>query len=396
MWSFAFATLAALSASASRGPLPNAKPAVPGSGFAQKLPYRCQTCCLAPSKPSSLLCSFQRSPCQLWPPQLWASCGHARQRLRAEVSLPLPDMPFGPLKTLGPSLQRSPCQLWPPQIWASCGHARQRLRAEVSLPLPDMPFGPLKNPRTFSPAVALPTVASPDLGQLWPRQAAASCRSFLTVARHAVWPPKKPSDLLSSGRLANCGLPRSGPAVATPGSGFAQKFPHRCQTCRLAPSKPSDLLSSGRLANCGLPSSGPAVATPGSGFAQKFPYRCQTCRLAPSKPSLSLQLPAVALPTAPDLPLGPLKTLEHSLRLPVASGGLASCGHARQRLRAEVSLPLPDMPFGPLKTLAFSAASSGRLANCARLAAWPPQNPRTFSAASSCQKPDPKIIPYAV
>ena len=184
--------------------------ATPGSGFAQKLPYRSETAVWPPQNPRTFSAASCRRLASVASPALGQLCGHARQRLRAEASLPFRDCRLAPSKpsNLLCSFQPSPCQLWPPQLWLAsvaspalgqlCGHARQRLRAEASL----LPFGPLK---TLEPSLQLPAVALPA----WPPQLWASC-------------------------------------VATPGSGFAQKLPYRSETAVWPPQNPRTFSAASR------------------------------------------------------------------------------------------------------------------------------------------------------
>ena len=333
----------------------------PGSGFAQKLPYRSETAVWPPQNPRTFSAASSRRPASVASPALGQLCGHARQRLRAEASLPFRDCRLAPSKpsNLLCSFQPSPCQLWPPQLWLAsvaspalgqlCGHARQRLRAEASLPFRDCRLAPSKPSNllcSFQPSPCQRGLPSSGPA-VWPRQAAASCRSFLIPFRDCRLAPSKPSNLLCSFQPSPCqrGLPSSGPTVwprqaaasrrsfltvprlpfgplktpepslqlpavalpawppqlwancvATPGSGFAQKLPYRSETAVWPPQNPRTFsaASSRRLASCGLPSSGlPAwppqlwascVATPGSGFAQKLPYRSETAVWPPQNP----------------------------------------------------------------------------------------------------------------
>ena len=156
-------------------------------------------------------------------------------------------------------------------------------------------------------------------------------------------PPSKPSNLLCSFQWPHqlcCGLPSSEPAVALPGGGFAQNLPYHCKTAVCPPQNPRTFsAASSSLTSCRLPSCGlPALALPGGGFAQlrdcRLPLqspqtfsaassRLASCGLPSSEPAMQAAASRRTFLTVAGLPFAPLKTLEPSLQLPVASPAVA-------------------------------------------------------------------------
>ena len=188
-------------------------------------------------------------------------CGHARQRLRAEASLPFRDCRLAPSKpsNLLCSFQPSPCQLWPPQLWLAsvaspalgqlCGHARQRLRAETSLPFRDCRLAPSKPSNllcSFQPSPC--HMASPALGHCVATPGSGFAQKLPYRSETAVWPPQNPRTFsaASSRRPATWPPQLWANSVATPGSGFAQKLPYRSETAVWPPQNPRTFSATSR------------------------------------------------------------------------------------------------------------------------------------------------------
>ena len=282
MWSFDFATLAALSAlpqpSASRDPLPSTKPSIFFYGFETALAHRQtlsrQTSDSSPSAPPQTF--YRISPSTRtsglrhglavglppWPPQLWASCvatpgSDFAQKLpyRSETAV----WPLQNPRTFSAASSRRLASVASPALGQLCGHARQRLRAKASLPFRDCRLAPSKPPNllcSFQPSPCQRGLPSSG-PTVWPGQAASLPFRDCRLA------PSKPSNLLCSFQPSPCQLwpPQLWLAsVASPALG--QLCGHaRQRDCRLAPSKPSNLLCSFQPSPCqrGLPSSGPTV-----------------------------------------------------------------------------------------------------------------------------------------